>query len=53
MMHVVSVPGVFKLDHLFEQSLSWKFSNFSTFILGSHSRRSKMGKGKSSNFKIE
>ena len=33
----VSVPGAFKLDHLqpVEPILFWKFSNFSTFILGS------------------
>ena len=34
----VSVPGTFKLDHLqpVEPILFWKFSYFSTFILGSH-----------------
>ena len=33
----VSVPGAFKLDHLqpFKPILSWNFSNFFTFILGS------------------
>ena len=52
-----SVPGALKLDHLqpFKPILSWTFSNFFTFILGSPfllPQRLIMGKGKISQLPI-